>query len=118
MRRPKLGALTILPGWGAIAARAHRALAGAARNTVRHRLCDPDIDSSIPRRVMLTWALLTPIPLIFVSLALNAFIRRLMLAPSNARVAVVAGYNDVSVALGAADQEDPGLGIRLAGILR
>ncbi len=35
--------------------------------------------------------------------------------PSNARVAVVAGYNDVSVALVQRIQEDPGLGIRVAG---
>jgi len=51
------------------------------------------------RRVILTWALATPIPLILVSITLHESIRRFVLSPSNARKAVIAGYNDVSLAL-------------------
>ena len=51
------------------------------------------------RRVILTWATLTPLPLIIVSIALNECIRRFMHSPSNARKAVIAGYSDVSCAL-------------------
>jgi putative colanic acid biosynthesis UDP-glucose lipid carrier transferase len=40
---------------------------------------------------VLTWAAVTPIPLIFVSIAFNEIVRRFMLASSNVRVAVVAG---------------------------
>ncbi|MGH8223212.1 MAG: hypothetical protein ACREQZ_09595, partial [Woeseiaceae bacterium] len=114
MQRPKLGALTILPRWGSIAVGLILrwlvllallfAIGYATQKSIEY-----------PRRVMLAWVLVTPIPLIFVSLALNWYIRRLMLAPSNARAAVIAGYNDVSVALAQRIQEDPGLGIRVAG---
>ena len=52
------------------------------------------------RRVVLTWAFITPVPLIFVSLVFNEFVRRFMLAPATCASAVVAGYNDVSLALG------------------
>ena len=38
-----------------------------------------------------------------------------MLAPSNARTAVVAGYNEVSLALADRIRADPALGIRIAG---
>lgn len=114
MQRPKLGALTILPRWGSIAVGlimrwlvllALLFAIGYATKT----------STEYSRLVVLTWGLVTPIPLIFVSLALNWYIRRLMLAPSNARAAVIAGYNDVSVALAQRIQEDPGLGIRIAG---
>ncbi|MGH8249944.1 MAG: undecaprenyl-phosphate glucose phosphotransferase [Steroidobacteraceae bacterium] len=48
------------------------------------------------RRVILTWATVTPLPLILVSIALHEFVRQFMHSPANARKAVVAGYNDVS----------------------
>ena len=48
------------------------------------------------RRVVLTWAVVTPIPLIAISISLHEFIRQFMHSPANARKAVVAGFNDVS----------------------
>ncbi len=49
--------------------------------------------------MILTWAVVTPVPLILVSIALHEWIRRFMHSPKNARTAVIAGYNDVSLAL-------------------
>jgi putative colanic acid biosynthesis UDP-glucose lipid carrier transferase len=52
--------------------------------------------SEYSRRVILTWAMVTPIPLIIASVALYEITRRFMNSPSNARTAVIAGYSDVS----------------------
>ena len=51
------------------------------------------------RRVVLTWAVVTPALLIVVTLVFHEIMRRLMRDPSNARRAVFAGYNEVSQAL-------------------
>src|SRR5688572_440836 len=113
-KRPEMSTLTILPRWGTIAfslmVRWLVLLAilfaiGYATKT----------SEEFPRRVVLTWAFVTPIPLIFVSIGVNEIVRRFMLAPSNIRTAVVAGYNDVSQVLLQRIQADPGLGLRLVG---
>lgn len=52
--------------------------------------------AQFPRRVILTWAILTPAPLIIFSLGLNELIRKLLFSAVNARRAVFAGCNDVS----------------------
>ena len=114
LKRPQVGALAVLPRLGSIAAgltmRWLMLLAllfaiGYATKT----------STEFSRRVVLTWALVTPIPMIFASLALNEFIRRFTQAPGNARAAVVAGYNDVSVALVKRVLARPELGIRVEG---
>jgi putative colanic acid biosynthesis UDP-glucose lipid carrier transferase len=51
------------------------------------------------RRVILTWALTTPVFLIIGALILREFMRMLLLDPANARSVVFAGCNEVSVAL-------------------
>jgi putative colanic acid biosynthesis UDP-glucose lipid carrier transferase len=51
------------------------------------------------RRVVLTWAVVTPALLVVCTLALHETMRRLLCDPSNARRAVFAGYNEVSEAL-------------------
>ena len=113
-KRPELSTLTILPRWGAIAFSCILrwllllALLFAIGYATR-------TSAEFPRRVVLTWALITPIPLIFVSIAVNEIVRRFMLAPSNIRQAVVAGYNDVSRVLLQRIQADPGLGLRVVG---
>ena len=113
-KRPELSTLTILPRWGTIAFSlilrwlvllALLFAIGYATKT----------SAEFPRRVVLTWAFVTPIPLIFVSIAVNEIVRRFMLAPSNIRAAVVAGYNDVSQVLLQRIKADPGLGLRVAG---
>jgi putative colanic acid biosynthesis UDP-glucose lipid carrier transferase len=51
------------------------------------------------RRVVLSWALLTPAVVIPVTLLLNEWMRRLVCDPSNARRVVFAGCNEASIAL-------------------
>jgi putative colanic acid biosynthesis UDP-glucose lipid carrier transferase len=114
MKRPQVNALTVIPRWGSIAVSlvlrwllllAILFAIGYATKT----------STEFSRRVVLTWAAVTPIPLIFVSITFNEIVRRFMLAPSNVRVAVVAGYNDVAIALAERVSADPGLGIRVEG---
>jgi putative colanic acid biosysnthesis UDP-glucose lipid carrier transferase len=52
-----------------------------------------------PRRVILTWAVLTPALIIGASLVLHELLRRLLCDPANARKAVIAGCTDSSLAL-------------------
>jgi putative colanic acid biosysnthesis UDP-glucose lipid carrier transferase len=113
-KRPELSTLTILPRWGTIAFSlilrwlVLLALLFAIGYATR-------TSAEFPRRVVLTWAFVTPIPLIFVSITVNEIVRRFMLAPSNIRAAVVAGYNDVSQVLLQRIQADPALGLRVVG---
>lgn len=51
------------------------------------------------RRVVLTWAVVTPALLIVCTLSLHEVMRRLLCDPSNARKVVFAGFNEVSEAL-------------------
>jgi putative colanic acid biosynthesis UDP-glucose lipid carrier transferase len=114
LKRPEVSTLTILPRWGSIAVRlVVRWL--ALLGIVLLIMYATKMSALFSRRVILTWGIVTPIPLIFVSLALNEFLRRFMLAPGNARVAVAAGYNEVSVTLAERLKADPTLGIRIAG---
>jgi putative colanic acid biosysnthesis UDP-glucose lipid carrier transferase len=114
MRRPQINLLTVLPRWGSITVSlvmrwlvllALLFAIGYATKT----------STEFSRRVVLTWAMITPAPLILVSIVYNEIVRRFMLAPSNLRAAVVAGYNEVSIALAERIRENPGLGIRVEG---
>ena len=52
-----------------------------------------------PRRIVLTWAIVAPLLIIAVTLALQQVLERLLRAPANARTAVIAGCTEASVAL-------------------
>jgi len=67
------------------------------------------------RRVILTWALVTPVPLIIFSIMLHELIRSFMHSPSNARTAVIAGYSDVSRGLMERIRKNRELGIIVKG---
>ncbi len=67
------------------------------------------------RRVILTWAVVTPVPLILVGMFLHAWMRRFMYTAKNARVAVMAGFNDVSHALAERLKRNPEFGILVKG---
>jgi putative colanic acid biosynthesis UDP-glucose lipid carrier transferase len=71
--------------------------------------------AEFPRRVVLTWAVVTPIPLIVISIALHEFIRQFMHSAANARKAVVAGFSDVSRMLVERIQDSRELGIVVKG---
>jgi len=114
MRRPQVSTLTVLPRWTAIAVSLIMRWAVLLAILFAIGFATKTSDE-FPRRVVLSWAIITPIPLIFVSLAFNEFVRRFMLAPSNVRDAVVAGFNDVSLTLVERIRADPELGIRVVG---
>jgi putative colanic acid biosynthesis UDP-glucose lipid carrier transferase len=67
------------------------------------------------RRIVLTWAVLTPVPLVLVLLALDKAVQRLMYSRSNVRTAVFAGYSEASVALAARLRNNPGICIAVDG---
>jgi len=73
------------------------------------------LSAEFSRRVILTWVVLTPVPLILTSLLLNELSRRLIYSAKNARRAVFAGFNDVSVALAQRLRRNPELCISVAG---
>jgi len=52
-----------------------------------------------PRRVILTWTLVTPAVLIIVNVILRAVMRRIFSDPANSRRVIFAGYNDISLSL-------------------
>jgi putative colanic acid biosysnthesis UDP-glucose lipid carrier transferase len=57
------------------------------------------VSSVYSRRVLVTWAIVTPALLIAGSLAIREFMRRMLMTPANARKVVFAGCNHVSVTL-------------------
>ena len=59
------------------------------------------------RRVVLTWAVVTPVPIILALLAVNGAMQRLMYSRSNVRTAVFAGYSEASVALAGRLKAEP-----------
>ena len=67
------------------------------------------------RRVVLTWAVVTPVLLILVLLALNETMQRLMYSRSNVRSAVFAGYSEASAALAGRLRDNPGICIAVDG---
>jgi putative colanic acid biosynthesis UDP-glucose lipid carrier transferase len=114
MKRPEVSSLTAIPRWGSIAVSLLMRWAillailfaiGYATKT----------SEEFPRRVILTWAVVTPIPLVLVSIIFNEIVRQFMLAPSNLRAAVIAGYNEVSISLAERIRANPGLGMRVIG---
>lgn len=71
--------------------------------------------SEFSRRVILTWSVVTPIPIIVISVVVNEGVRRIMNSPKNARAAVIAGFNDVSLALVERIRANPEFGISARG---
>jgi putative colanic acid biosynthesis UDP-glucose lipid carrier transferase len=67
------------------------------------------------RRVVLTWAIATPVVLVGAGYLVNAIMRRLMYLPINVRSVVIAGCNDVSLSLAAKIQEFPEMCMRVDG---
>ena len=95
MRRPVVGTLAILPrGWSIIASLTLRWLLLLAILFAIGYITKTSTEFS--RRVILTWAMVTPLPLIVVSIAVHEYIRSFMHSPRNARSAVIAGHSDVS----------------------
>jgi len=67
------------------------------------------------RRVVITWAILTPAVLIPVMLALHGLKLRILSDPANARPVVFVGLNDLSMALARRLQDNSALSMSVAG---
>jgi putative colanic acid biosynthesis UDP-glucose lipid carrier transferase len=68
-----------------------------------------------PRRILLTWAAVTPVLLIAVTLAMQEVKHRFLLNALETRSAVIAGYNTTSFELARRLRNDPGMRVELAG---
>lgn len=73
------------------------------------------LSSYFPRRVILTWAVLTPALLVPIMLALNEALRRVICHPANSRNAVFVGCNASSMALAQRVTKSPDVGMNLLG---
>jgi len=68
-----------------------------------------------PRRVFITWALVTPVGLILATLAMQEVMRRFLMSAFGNRSAIFAGYNNSSLELAKRLQRNPGMRIEVAG---
>jgi putative colanic acid biosysnthesis UDP-glucose lipid carrier transferase len=68
-----------------------------------------------PRRILLTWAAVTPVLLIAVTLAMQEVKHRFLLNALETRSAVIAGYNTTSFELARRLQNNPGMRVEMAG---
>ncbi len=114
VRRPRVESLAILPrAWSITASVILRWLLLLALLVAIGYITKSSTQFS--RRVILTWAVLTPVPLILVGILLHEWIRRFMHSTRNARVALMAGFNDVSFALAERIKDSPEFGIVVKG---
>jgi putative colanic acid biosysnthesis UDP-glucose lipid carrier transferase len=71
--------------------------------------------TSYPRRVFLTWAAVTPVLLIAVTLAMQQVRHRFLMNALETRSAIIAGYNTTSFELARRLQNNPGMRLEFAG---
>jgi putative colanic acid biosysnthesis UDP-glucose lipid carrier transferase len=68
-----------------------------------------------PRRILLTWAALTPVALIAVTLVMQEVMRRFLMNAFDNRSAIIAGYNPSSLELARRLKNNPGMRVEVAG---
>jgi putative colanic acid biosysnthesis UDP-glucose lipid carrier transferase len=68
-----------------------------------------------PRRIFLTWAALTPVALIVTTLGMQELMRRFLMNASDARSAIIAGYNSTSLELARRLNKNPAMGLEVTG---
>jgi putative colanic acid biosynthesis UDP-glucose lipid carrier transferase len=68
-----------------------------------------------PRRIFLTWSVVTPVALIIATLAMQEIMRRFLMNSFDARSAIIAGYNNSSLELARRLQTNPSMGLEVAG---
>ena len=68
-----------------------------------------------PRRIFLTWAALTPVALIFATLAMQELMRRFLSNAVGKRTAIVAGYNTSSLELARRLHANPSMRLTITG---
>jgi putative colanic acid biosysnthesis UDP-glucose lipid carrier transferase len=70
---------------------------------------------AVPRRIFLTWALVTPVFLGIVTLAMQEAMRRFLMSVFDNRSAVIAGYNNSSLELARRLQDNPAMRLSVSG---
>jgi putative colanic acid biosynthesis UDP-glucose lipid carrier transferase len=68
-----------------------------------------------PRRIFLTWAVMTPVALVIVTLMMQEIMRRFLMNAFDSRSAIIAGYNNSSLELARRLQNNPGMRLEVAG---
>jgi putative colanic acid biosysnthesis UDP-glucose lipid carrier transferase len=68
-----------------------------------------------PRHIFLTWAVLTPVVLIAVTLAMQEVMRRFLMNAFDNRSAIIAGYNTSSLELARRLKMNPGMRVEVTG---
>jgi len=68
-----------------------------------------------PRRIYLTWAAVTPVVLIAVTLAMQEIMRRFLMNAFDNRSAIIAGYNTSSLELARRLKNNPGMRVEVTG---
>jgi Undecaprenyl-phosphate glucose phosphotransferase len=68
-----------------------------------------------PRRIFLTWAVITPVALVAATLLMHEIMRRFLMNAFDARSAIIAGYNNSSLELARRLQSNPGMRLNVAG---
>jgi len=70
---------------------------------------------AVPRRIFLTWAVVTPVFLSVVTLAMQEMMRRFLMSVFDNRSAVIAGYNNSSLELARRLQDNPAMRLEVSG---
>src|SRR5882724_5728866 len=68
-----------------------------------------------PRHIFLTWAVVTPVVLIAVTLAMQEVMRRFLMNAFDNRSAIIAGYNTSSLELARRLNSNPGMRVEVTG---
>jgi putative colanic acid biosynthesis UDP-glucose lipid carrier transferase len=68
-----------------------------------------------PRHIFLTWAVVTPVVLIVVTLAMQEVMRRFLMNAFDNRSAIIAGYNTSSLELARRLKTNPGMRVEVTG---
>jgi putative colanic acid biosynthesis UDP-glucose lipid carrier transferase len=71
--------------------------------------------NGFPRRIFITWAALTPVALIAVTLAMQELMRRFQINAFDNRSAIIAGYNPGSLELARRLRNNPGMRVEVSG---
>jgi len=71
--------------------------------------------TAYPRRIFLTWAVVTPVALIAATLTTQEIMRRFLMSAFDKRSAIFAGYNDSSLQLARRLMSNPGMRMDVAG---
>ncbi len=71
--------------------------------------------NGFPRRIFITWAAVTPVALIAVTLAMQELMRRFLINAFDNRSAIIAGYNPGSLELARRLRNNPGMRVEVSG---